>query len=45
MRTQIDNEGAIVAANDFDIAHYGRDTYSYNGDGDGAWIEMETNTS
>ncbi|MBI3286438.1 MAG: glycoside hydrolase family 15 protein [Chloroflexi bacterium] len=29
IRTQIDNQGGILAANDFDIAHYGRDTYSY----------------
>ncbi len=29
LRTQVDNSGAILAANDFDITQYGRDTYSY----------------
>ena len=29
LRTQIDNNGAIIAANDFDIARSGRDTYAY----------------
>jgi len=38
IRTQIDNEGAIIAANDFDIAHYGRDTYSYMWPRDGALV-------
>jgi GH15 family glucan-1,4-alpha-glucosidase len=38
LRTQIDNGGAIVAANDFDIAHYGRDTYSYMWPRDGALV-------
>jgi GH15 family glucan-1,4-alpha-glucosidase len=38
LRTQIDNEGAIIAANDFDIAHYGRDTYSYMWPRDGALV-------
>jgi len=36
LRTQIDNDGAIIAANDFDIAHFGRDTYSYMWPRDGA---------
>jgi len=38
LRTQIDNRGAIIAANDFDIAHYGRDTYSYMWPRDGALV-------
>ncbi len=29
LRTQIDNRGAILAANDADILQFGRDTYSY----------------
>jgi len=29
LRSQIDNQGAIIAANDFDIALFNRDTYSY----------------
>ncbi len=38
LRTQIDNDGAIIAANDFDIAHYGHDTYAYMWPRDGALI-------
>ncbi|MEE9617701.1 MAG: glycoside hydrolase family 15 protein, partial [Anaerolineae bacterium] len=38
LRTQIDNDGAIIAANDFDIAHFGRDTYSYMWPRDGALV-------
>ncbi len=38
LRTQIDNQGAIIAANDFDIAHYGRDTYAYMWPRDGALV-------
>jgi oligosaccharide amylase len=38
LRTQVDNDGAIVAANDFDIAHYGRDTYAYMWPRDGALV-------
>lgn len=38
LRTQIDNDGAIIAANDFDIAHYGRDTYAYMWPRDGALV-------
>jgi oligosaccharide amylase len=38
LRTQIDDAGAIIAANDFDIAHYGRDTYSYMWPRDGALV-------
>src|SRR5690606_23731328 len=29
LRTQIDNNGAIVAANDSDVMQFSRDTYSY----------------
>ncbi|HEX9015721.1 MAG TPA: glycoside hydrolase family 15 protein [Chloroflexota bacterium] len=38
LRTQIDEEGAIVAANDSDILHFGRDTYSYMWPRDGALV-------
>ncbi len=38
LRTQIDNGGAIIAANDFDIARLGRDTYSYMWPRDGALV-------
>jgi oligosaccharide amylase len=38
LRTQIDDGGAIIAANDFDIAHYGRDTYAYMWPRDGALV-------
>ncbi len=38
LRTQIDNGGAIVAANDFDIARFARDTYSYMWPRDGALV-------
>jgi len=38
LRTQIDDGGAIIAANDFDIAHFGRDTYSYMWPRDGALV-------
>jgi GH15 family glucan-1,4-alpha-glucosidase len=36
LRSQIDDNGAIIAANDFDIAQYGKDTYSYMWPRDGA---------
>ena len=36
LRTQIDNRGAILAANDADILQFGRDTYSYVWPRDGA---------
>ncbi len=36
LRTQIDNGGAIIAANDFDIVRYARDTYSYMWPRDGS---------
>jgi len=38
VRTQIDNGGAIIAANDSDIMHYARDTYSYLWPRDGALV-------
>lgn len=38
LRTQIDNGGAILAANDFDIAQFNRDTYSYMWPRDGALV-------
>lgn len=38
LRTQIDNGGAIIAANDSDIVRFGRDTYSYMWGRDGAFV-------
>ncbi len=38
LRTQIDNEGAIIAANDWDITRFARDTYSYMWPRDGALV-------
>src|SRR6185503_14061984 len=38
VRTQIDNNGAIVAANDSDIMQFSRDTYSYVWPRDGALV-------
>ncbi|MHB8708349.1 MAG: glycoside hydrolase family 15 protein [Desulfuromonadales bacterium] len=38
IRTQIDNNGAIVAANDSDYVQYNRDTYSYVWPRDGALV-------
>ena len=38
MRTQIDNHGAIIAANDFDVVAFNRDTYSYMWPRDGALV-------
>ena len=38
IRTQIDNHGAIIAANDSDIVRFGRDTYSYMWGRDGAFV-------
>ena len=38
MRTQIDNQGTIIAANDSDIASEVRDTYSYMWPRDGAMV-------
>lgn len=38
MRTQIDNGGGIIAANDTDITHFAGDTYSYVWPRDGALV-------
>ncbi|MGI9014085.1 MAG: glycoside hydrolase family 15 protein [Phycisphaerales bacterium] len=38
LRTQIDNGGAILAANDSDITHFAGDTYSYMWPRDGALV-------
>ena len=38
VRTQIDNSGAIIAANDSDIMQFARDTYSYLWPRDGAFV-------
>jgi len=38
LRTQIDNRGAIIAANDSDIIRFGGDTYSYVWGRDGAFV-------
>jgi glucoamylase len=38
LRTQIDNRGAIIAANDSDIIHFGSDTYSYMWGRDGGFV-------
>ncbi len=38
LRTQIDNGGAIIAANDSDIMQFSRDTYSYLWPRDGALV-------
>jgi glucoamylase len=36
LRTQIDHDGAIIAATDYDITNFARDTYSYMWPRDGA---------
>jgi GH15 family glucan-1,4-alpha-glucosidase len=38
LRGQIDNHGAIIAANDSDIIRFGKDTYSYMWGRDGAFV-------
>ncbi|MBI3318999.1 MAG: glycoside hydrolase family 15 protein [Candidatus Omnitrophica bacterium] len=38
LRTQLDNDGAILAANDTDIFAFSRDTYSYMWPRDGAFV-------
>ncbi len=38
VRTQIDNGGAVIAANDSDVVTYGQDTYSYMWPRDGALV-------
>jgi GH15 family glucan-1,4-alpha-glucosidase len=38
IRTQVDHQGAILAANDSDVLNYNRDTYSYMWPRDGALV-------
>jgi GH15 family glucan-1,4-alpha-glucosidase len=38
LRSQIDNRGAIIAANDSDMVRFGGDTYSYMWGRDGAFV-------
>lgn len=40
LRSQIDNRGAITAANDSDIVRFGGDTYSYMWGRDGAFVAV-----
>lgn len=40
IRTQIDNRGAIIAANDSDIMKFNKDTYTYMWPRDGAWVAL-----
>jgi GH15 family glucan-1,4-alpha-glucosidase len=40
IRTQTDNHGGIVAANDSDIMQFNRDTYTYVWPRDGAFVSM-----
>lgn len=40
IRTQIDNRGAIIAANDSDIMKFNKDTYTYMWPRDGAYVAM-----
>ncbi len=42
-RTQIDNRGAVIAANDSDIMKFNKDTYCYMWPRDGAWVSMAFN--
>ncbi len=43
IRTQIDNHGGILAANDSDIMQYNRDTYTYVWPRDGAFVSLALN--
>lgn len=45
LRTQIDNRGAILAANDSDNMNFNRDTYSYVWPRDGALIAMAVDSA
>lgn len=45
IRTQIDNHGAIIAANDTDILRFSRDTYSYMWPRDGALVACSLSTA
>lgn len=38
IRTQVDHSGAVIAANDYDITQFARDTYSYMWPRDGALV-------
>ncbi len=40
VRTQVDNHGGIVAANDSDIMQFNRDTYTYVWPRDGSFVSM-----
>ncbi len=40
IRTQVDNRGGIIAANDADIMKFNKDTYSYVWPRDGAWVSL-----
>jgi oligosaccharide amylase len=40
IRTQIDNDGAIIAANDSDIMKFNKDTYTYMWPRDGAMVAL-----
>ena len=40
LRSQIDNRGAIIAANDSDLVRFGGDTYSYMWGRDGAFVAV-----
>lgn len=40
IRTQTDNRGAIIAANDSDIMKFNKDTYTYMWPRDGAWVAL-----
>ena len=40
IRTQIDHDGAVIAATDSDIVQFGRDTYTYMWPRDGAIVTM-----
>lgn len=40
IRSQIDNRGAIIAANDSDIMKFNKDTYTYMWPRDGAWVSL-----
>ena len=45
LRSQIDWQGGIVAANDSDVVHYNRDTYSYVWPRDGALVANALDTA
>lgn len=43
LRTQIDNDGAIIAANDADVLNFSRDSYTYMWPRDGALVSLALN--